>query len=271
MRKFKCVKGYKSGEWLTEGKIYTVYNNNFKFDDGYTDTSWSLHNPAFNGDRMSDYLVEIKDEKDEVKMNKFKVGDVVIIIKNVNGHCFKVGDIVEIYEVTNYNGRCRRIGENQTLGNLVWFWEMELIKEKKEGFNTKTLTITTSDTTTTITDGTHTTSINRYYTDKHNERNAVSIVIDKYYDELAEIDRVSKLPKVGDKVKVINNGKTALIHKSYLISNDVSLEFAIKWNMKYTPVNGNKYTVSKIVDDNAFIEDENYAFVINVEGLEVIK
>lgn len=145
-------------------------------------------------------------------MNKFKVGDVVRIIKNVNSNCFKIGDIVEIYEVTNDSVRCRRIGENQTYGNNVWFYEMELIKEKKEDSNTKTITITTSDTTTTLTDGTHTTSINRYHTDKHNERNAVSIVIDKYYDELAEIERLSKLPKVGDKVRVIDHCKT---HSTY--------------------------------------------------------
>lgn len=80
----------------------------------------------------------------------------------------------------------------------------------------KTITITTSDSTTTLTDGSHTTTINRYYTDKHDEKVAVNEVVKKYYEELARIEREKnrkptkggeligvEIPK-GTKFKVVN-------------------------------------------------------------------
>ena len=125
------------------------------------------------------------------KVNKFKVGDKVRIIARKSGHRFKIGDIVELYE-KSYDGDFRGMkeGDGRDWGNWIRREDMELIKENKSSI--KTLTITTSDSTTTLTDGVITVSVNRYYTDKHDEEIAVNEVVNKYYDELYEIDRVSK-------------------------------------------------------------------------------
>ena len=40
MRKFKCIKSYESGEWLTKGKIYTEDNGKFRYDDGWIDSCY---------------------------------------------------------------------------------------------------------------------------------------------------------------------------------------------------------------------------------------
>ena len=127
-------------------------------------------------------------------MNKFKVGDKVRIIARKSGHRFKIGDIVELYE-KSYDGDFRGMKEGDSRdcrdwGNWIGQEDMELIKENKSSI--KTLTITTSDSTTTLTDGVITVSVNRYYTDKHDEEIAVNEVVKKYYDELYEIDRASK-------------------------------------------------------------------------------
>lgn len=333
MRKFKCIKSYESGEWLTKGKIYTVHNNKFKYDDGYMEKLFSLSDVGFNCNRMSDYLVEIKNEKEEVKMDKFKVGDVVKIICNSCGHCFNVGDIVELYEDCggNFRGRTSKneykanhileddmekfikptldndtmieklkkhcsisscedcvlcdewcefedpdTDELEYLYNLAFgndqsnlannsestpkydlkkdkiavlcdtdkkltelyklfnskpntsvslvcnpsklyvSWDSEsneltwdsveyheinhytllTFEEFMNGFVAKnpiTFTITTSDTTTTLTDGTHITTINRYYTDKHDDMVALEEVVKKYKSEMEEMPKEKHL------------------------------------------------------------------------------
>ena len=141
MRRWKCV-GYNQDveKNFTVGKIYyEEEDKGIKGDDGFCYNCYSSIDKVMNFLKRYYEFEEVFEKKEEIKMNKFKVGDVVRIIKNVNNHCFKIGDIVEIYEVTNDNARCRRIGENQTCGNNVWFYEMELVKEKKEDFDTKTI------------------------------------------------------------------------------------------------------------------------------------
>ena len=210
---------------------------------------------------------EIKEE--EKKVSKFKVGDVVRIIGNKSsGHKFNIGEVAKIDKIYNEGtDREHYMASNESKSYYVSYVDIELFNKS----TSKTLTITTSDSTTTLTDGTHTTSIKRYYIDKHNERNAVSIVIDKYYDELARIERVSKLPKVGDKVKVIDDGKTYDKYSDWLIKNNVSIESAIKWESGKYPKNGEEYTIKMIVDTHVLIEDDYSAYIISVEGLEVVK
>ena len=141
----------------------------------------------------------------------------------------------------------------------------------------KTFTITTSDTTTTLTDGTHTTTINRYHTDKHDDVVALEEVVKKYKSEIEEIERKSKEPKVGDKVRIIDHWKTHSRYDEWLIKNNVNLKSAIKWINGLSPKNGGEYTIKEIHKltyssiDLALIEDEKNAYIINIKGLEVIK
>ena len=93
--------------------------------------------------------------------------------------------------------------------NVIWWFNEEDLKLVED--NSKTITITTSDSTTTLTDGTHTTSINRYYTDKHDDMVALEEVVKKYKSEMEEISKPTKgkdligvyIPE-GTKFRVIN-------------------------------------------------------------------
>ena len=269
MRKWKCIKGHGKDDFIV-GNIYESNDKGYGFIGGDGFVYDGLRYDGFTGVAFG----EVKEEGE--KVNKFKVGDKVRIIARKSGHRFKIGDIVELYE-KSYDGDFRGMkeGDSRDWGNWIRQEDMELIKENKSSI--KTLTITTSDSTTTLTDGTHTTTINRYYADKHDERNAISIVIDKYYDELAKIERVSKLPKVGDKVKVINNGRTHSTYDEWLIKNNVNLKSAIKWKIGLFPENGGEYVIKEIHKherydaDLALIEDAENAYIINIKGLEVIK
>ena len=141
-----------------------------------------------------------------------------------------------------------------------------------------TFTITTSDTITTLSDGTHVTTINRYYTDKHNDMVALEEVVKKYKSEIEKMESKSKEPKVGDKVKVIDDGRVYSMYINWLITNNVSLESAIKWQCGKFPNNEEKYIIKEIhphaeLKKNvlALIEDEYSAYIIDIKGLEVIK
>lgn len=222
-------------------------------------------------------------------MNKFKVGDEVRILdgSKIKGYIggwasamqLNVSKTAKISSIeTQEEKYCYRLEdfkfEFERYTESCFYDErgLELVNT-----STKTLIITTSDSTTTLTDGTHTTTINRYYTDKHNERNAVSIVIDKYYDELNEIDRVSKLPKVGDKVKVIDHGKTYPNYDTWLIENNIAIQYAIKWMSGKYPSDEYTYKIVAIYkhleskEILALIEDKYGCYIINIKGLEVIK
>ena len=421
MRKFKCIKSYESGTWLTKGKIYTEDNGRFEYDDGWVSHGFDYNVSHFGADdTMSNYLEEVFDEeiKEDKKVNKVKVGDVVKIICNSCGHCFNVGDIVELYEDCggNFRGRTSKNEykanhileddmekfikptlDNDTMieklkkhcsisscedcvlcdewcefedpdtdeleylynlafgndqSNLVnnsestpkydlkkdkiavlcdtndkivemyklygetasyhiscccnpsrlyisWdelekrltydscgyheinHYTLLTFEEFMNGFVAKnpiTFTITTSDTTTTLTDGTHTTTINRYYTDKHDDMVALEEVVKKYKSEIDEINKANKEPKVGDKVKVVDDGKVYSMYINWLITNNVSLESAIKWQCGKFPNNEEKYIIKEIhphtefkKDVLALIEDEYNAYIINIEGLEVVK
>ena len=87
MRKWRCdYKQCPNEDYWTVGKIYESDDNgyNIKTDDGYTMDFTSACEPlgSRNGFATTKFT-EVFDEKGEVKMNKFKVGDVVRIIKDV--------------------------------------------------------------------------------------------------------------------------------------------------------------------------------------------
>ena len=225
-------------------------------------------------DEFMNGKVEIK--KEEKKVNKFKVGDIVRIIGNKkSGHGFNVGEIVTITGICNKGRKdehCRAIGKS----GRQWYVDYVDIRLENKS-STKTITITTSDTITTLTDGSHTTTINRFYKDTNNEKVAVAYVVKKYYDELDEIERLSRMPKVGDNVKVVDSGRTFSTYNTWLIKNKIDIKYAIKWTTSKSPKNNSIYkivAIHKHLDSRAMlalIEDDYNCYIINVEGLEVVK
>ena len=216
--KTQCVNDIVSGKLdINEDAIMVVG----LIDDGWVDTTFDYDTAHFDDDnKVSDYLEEIKEDK---KVCKFKVGDVVEIIGSKSGHCFNIGDIVELYEDCGVDFR-GRTSKNETYGNHIEYEDIKLDRyymieklneycyerncddcvfqrkddefddmdddELLEAYNlafvtSKTFTITTSDTITTLTDGTHTTTINRYYTDKHDDMVALEEVVKKYKSEIS--------------------------------------------------------------------------------------
>ena len=273
MRKWKCisVNNGNSGDF-TIGKIYETDDEGYNFivDGGHKIKNLSLIDEMKCYDEQLQFN-EIKEE--EKKVNKFKVGDVVEIIGNCNAHCFKVGEKVKLYELWDNEDSgigvaflAQRLDGEYIKANVVRTKDLKLNE-----ISTKTITITTSDSTTILTDGVITVSVNRYYTDKNDEEIAVSEVTDKYYDELARIEREKNTPKVGDKVKVIRVGQTYDTYSKWLIENNASINSAIKWKCGEIPSTKAEYKVARVVKNYALIEDDYNAYIINIEGLEVIK
>ena len=180
MRKFKCIKSYESGEWLTKGKIYTEDNGRFEYDDGWVDETFDYDVSHFeDGSKTSDYLEEIFDNQTPTLDNDTMIEklDEYCCERSCDDCVFRVDDFVNMTDEELTNAYNLAFGNNQS---------------KVVNNSESTFTITTSDTITTLTDGTHTTSINRYYTDKHDDMVALEEVVKKYKIEMEEIDRVSK-------------------------------------------------------------------------------
>ena len=38
--KYKCIRSYCSGEWLTKGNVYEDIDGKFTYDDGYVNQHW---------------------------------------------------------------------------------------------------------------------------------------------------------------------------------------------------------------------------------------
>lgn len=290
MRKWRCVHVNEvNKKSFTIGKVYKsdkrgyniVGDNGFRFDSLSADETIG-GGFVGGGGFVSTKFEEVFEEKEENNM-KFKVGDKVRVldgskIKGYNGGWFtsmskNIGMIARISECLDDGYKLK----DSHFGWRNYIYDgrgLELVSDKSN----KTLTITTSDTTTTLTDGTHTTTVKRYVGDKHNERNAVGFVVDKYYDELEEIERVSRLPKVGDKVKVIDRGQTYPTYSEWLIENKVDIKYAIKWKNKNEPANGEFYTIVSLYPHSkewdevlALVDGENGTFLIGLDGLEVVK
>ena len=113
--------------------------------------------------------------------------------------------------------------------------------------------------------------------DKEDERNAINLVVDKYYDEIINL---SKTLKIGDTIRVVDNEFTYKTYSSWFINNKIDISYALKWNKLFMPQSGNEYTVVAIApygDERpkeivVLIEDEEGCYLINGngEGLEVI-
>jgi hypothetical protein len=274
MRRWRCISvNYGNRNAFTVGKIYETDDKGYGviIDNGNIMDCVSLIKEMKNNYQLQ--FEEVIDKKEEKKVNKFKVGDRVRIIREKCGHEFKMGEVVIIREVYKKDYKAFSLD-----GYKSWFVtddEIELVKYEND--KSKSITITTSDTITTLTNGNHTTTINRYYKDKNDEKIAVNEVVKKYYDELEEINRVSKIPKVGDKVRVVDSGLTHSTYDKWLIKNNVDLKSAINWKYGLSPKNGEIYTV-KVIDKHdyfgyniALIEDIGSAFIVGLKGLEVVK
>lgn len=362
MRKFRCIKSYKSGEFLTKGNIYHEEDGRFKYDDGWVDETFEYNESAhFDEGLLFDYLEEIKKEdkvmKFDIKKEKiavlcdtkekveklceilgekmFKnfrvaypnkcyvgydwlasgwVGDLnydsytyftnktkkykLITFEEFMGEKednkveFEVGDKVEILGGTSQKywalgGRMKKyirtkgiiigIGSDDPkfkvrmdLDNDYWLFNKEDLKLIPE-VQSQQFTITISDSITTLETNGKKVEIKRYYTDKHDVEFAMQEVVNKYFDEVRKEEMEAKLPKVGDKVKVVNDGLTYPMFSEWLIQNNASVKSAIKWNMSGMPLKRKEYIVEMIVGGKVLIEDEVGAYIISVEGLEVVK
>ena len=275
MRKWKCVE-VNDKRYLTLGKIYETNNEglDYTIDDGF-------HFMHINIKEL-DYgkFEEIKEDRSMKR--EFKVGD---IIKGTNSYKYTwtnehmtKGEVVEVkcgfrnseikVKIIEHTKDPSKVG----MLYIVYPEHFELIDT-----TSKTITITTSDTITTLTDGIHTTTVNRYHTDKHNERNAVNSVIDKYYDELKQIEIENNMPKVGDMVRVVDKGCLYSTNYIWLEENNVPLKTAIKWKYDNRDIDDKEYKVVCIHKHDSFdsikalIEDEYNAFIIGIEGLEVVR
>ena len=131
-------------------------------------------------------------------MSKFKVGDVVRILDGSNIEEYTYGWADEMSNNINKIAEISSVKEENglpcyCLDNFDYVYDergLELVEEAN--ITSKTFTITTSDSTTTLNDGTHTTTINRYHTDKHDDMVALEEVVKKYKSEIEEIERKSK-------------------------------------------------------------------------------
>jgi hypothetical protein len=185
MRKWRCVKS--NSIYFTIGRIYeTDENGNGLTDDSNSNKSWTnswrFRLDGFNGAEFEEVFKE-----EENKVNKFKVGDKVRIIGNKSsGHKFNIGEVAKIEKIYDeWTDREHYMASNESKSYYVSYVDIELFNK----LTSKSLTITISDSTTTLTDGIITVSVNRYYTDKHDEEIAVREVADKYYQELDRIER----------------------------------------------------------------------------------
>lgn len=209
---------------------------------------------------------------------------------------FKVGDRVEILGGTKQKNWCsdgkmkKYIGTKGTIMVIksgiksgkpkfkikmdidkdYWFFNTEDLKLASNN-QSQQFKITISDSITTLETNDKKVEIKRYYTDKHDVEFAMQEVVNKYFDEVRKEEMEAKLPKVGDKVKVVNNGRTYNTFKTWLIENNVSIESAIKWERGKHPENGEEYTIKMIVGTHVLIEDDYNSYIIGVEGLEVVK
>jgi len=94
MRKFKCIKSYKSGEFLTKGNIYYEENGRFKYDDGWIDETFKYNESAhFDEGLLFDYLEEIKKEKVmKFDIKKEKIAVLCDTVEKVSKVCEVLGE-----------------------------------------------------------------------------------------------------------------------------------------------------------------------------------
>lgn len=94
MRKWKCIKSYKSGEYLTKGKIYTEDNCKFIYDDGWTNNWWDYNSSHFDkNDAMSNYLESFDEEMKSTQEYDLRKEKVAVLCDTKD----KIREIYKIY------------------------------------------------------------------------------------------------------------------------------------------------------------------------------
>ena len=94
MRKWKCIKSYKSGEYLTKGKIYTEDNCKFIYDDGWTSNWWDYNSSHFDkNDAMSNYLESFDEEMKSTQEYDLRKEKVAVLCDTKD----KIREIYKIY------------------------------------------------------------------------------------------------------------------------------------------------------------------------------
>ena len=241
--KMSKMYNYCDGEHCSNCKV-DKENPNHECGDG---KGYSMDDNMVSSEELDmNYKIAFGKAKEEgKKLNKFKVGDVVEIkdgndIENYTaGWSYEmrgnIGKKAKISSIEERDGMpCYRLCdfnyEKYTQSCVYDERGLELVEYPK----TKTLTITTSDSTTTLTDGTHTTTINRYYTDKHDEKVAINEVVKKYYDELYEIDRASK-----EKHLICDKNDYGVIGTPTILTDSVGMKLFIGDVVKVCDDDGN--------------------------------
>ena len=255
----RCYVGY---DWETSGYV-----------DGLLYDSYSYFTNKSKGYKLITFE-EFMGEKEENKV-EFKVGDVVEILGGTSQKYWNSDGRMKAYIGTK--GKVVGVWDTEPkfkvrmdLDNEYWFFNSEDLKLVSE-VPTQTFTITVSDSITTLKTNGKKVEINRYHTDKHDVEIAMQEVIDKYFMEIKKEAEKSNTPKVGDKVKVVNNVLTYDLFSEWLIQNNASVQSAIKWKSGEVPNRRDTYTVEMIVGETALIENVDSAYIISVKGLKVVE
>ena len=256
MRKFKCIKSYGSGEWLTKGKIYTEDNGSFEYDDGWVDKTFRLEEDGFNGDEMSDYLEEIFD-------NQTPTLDKATMIEKLDEYCSETSCDECVFENTKDDSFDEMTDEELLSAyNLAFGNDQSKLVNNSES----TFTITITPSISTLTDGTITTTIKRYHTDEHNERSAMNELIRRYYME-------KNMVNVGDTIRITEQTKTLSTNKELLLHHNIPLATALKWSMYKAPMCGEEFKVVNVLKDlesrdlYCLVENEYDAYIVEMEGI----
>lgn len=229
--------------------------------------------------KKKDYkLITFEEFMGENKENEmeFKVGDRVKILGGTKQKDWCSGGSMEKYIGTKgiivdiWNDEPKKYNVKCDLDSDYWLFNKEDLK-LVSNIQPQQFTITVSDSITTLETNGKKVEIKRYHTDKHDVEFAMQEVVNKYFEGVRKEERDAKLPKVGDKVRVVDSGLTYPMFSEWLIQNNVSVKSAIKWKMDEVPSKRSEYTIKMIVDGKALIEDDDNAYIICVEGLEVVK
>lgn len=224
--KVKCVDVNVNLGTYAEGGIYEVKNGALSTNKGGNFKGTNQRLGFRNIDELNNWssskFEEVKEEGEDNKMEKYDLKKDKIAVL-----CDTDKKLTELYKLFNSkpntsvalvcNPSKLYVSWDSESNELTWdsveyheinHYTLLTFEEFMNGFVAKTpttFTITTSDTTTTLTDGTHTTSINRYYTDKHDDMVALKEVVKKYKSEIDEINKDKEIKEAIDKFIKDNN------------------------------------------------------------------
>jgi hypothetical protein len=259
-KKFKCIKSYASGEWLTKDNVYELGDNGIiTYDDGWTDTFKDTDKfGEFGGTTiLGNYLIEIKEEDNMKKEEKLKK----MYDYCKDNHCYycKV-------EKKNKNHSCG-CGKGYSNNNPVSDEELNTnyniaFEEIKDNNNQKSIHITFDNTTThaILKDGKDVikrAKVGLYYEDEYKFETGVMEVVKKLLD-IKEDDKEEEVKpfvkaKVGDRIRIVNNNG-----EHYPEVNDGDIHKVVEvWE---SWVNTNK--------ENSFMDDDKeYEIIESIKDL----